>query len=306
MLKKFFFVLFFILFFLILFNIDLFAVDVTFIDQSGTEITTSLPDLADNSFAIVQAGSNIILISTTTDFLQLYFTQTSRIYTNYYGRLYCDIYYYNSSSNIFTFSSNYFRIDGSTPSSFNFSVLYCSTDFYVLCEQDENGIFNDGELLGYDSNVSLDITYQEFDGFYRLYTNYFTFDGIQSFFTAYIWIGDGTYIPLEECDPISGSGWESFDNYESNPDDDSKYRWYYDVTIFKQYKICFENSLSGTYMYFDIDLSKSYFLNLHLSTTEHTTEPIYVLSNRYYFEGDYDISQDFLQNYSIEIAYRFR
>ncbi len=46
-------------------------------------------------------------------------------------------------------------------------------------------------------------------------------------------------------------------------------------------------------------------LNLHLSTTENTTEPIYVLSNKYYYNGEYNASDDFLNNYDIDVSYGY-
>lgn len=44
-------------------------------------------------------------------------------------------------------------------------------------------------------------------------------------------------------------------------------------------------------------------LNLHLSTEEQTTEPIYILSNKYYYQGEYNAADDWLLNYDIDIAY---
>lgn len=305
MLKKFVFILFFILFFLILFNLDLFAVDITFTDKDFNELSVSLPeDISSKNFIICQSTSTVVLITTDKESLQLYFGNNS--YTNYNTyRLYVDIYYFDYDTNSFVYQKNEFFIRKSVLSSDGFSCLYCSENFLVYCQHDDYGFFSDNELIGYNSFYNLSVNYEVIENGYRIYTNYFNYNGIQPYWTAYIWTLDSTYIPLEDCNPIAGSGWESFDYYESTEDNIS-FRWYYDVSFSKEYVICFNNSLTNSYKYFTLDIKDNFLLNLHLSTTEQTTEPIYVLSNRYYFEGDYDISQDFLQNYSIEIAYRFR
>lgn len=308
--KKVLFIILFFILFILLFQLDVFAAEISFEDNSGTEITTSLPeDLSstDNYF-IAQAKSSVFLISTDKYNVGLYFS-TFDVYTNYNeARLYTNQWLYNYDTNSFGTKNNnfYFGGGGRHPSS-DFSILYCSTDFYVYCEHDDDGLFSDNEILGYDSNYSLNITSEYTDNSYRLYTNYFSPNGIQPYWTAYIWtLSEEEYKPLEECSPIEGSGWVSFDNYETKVENDINYvRYYYDVTDIKEYTVCFTNSLTNKYHYFTVDPESSTALNLHLSTTEKTTDPIYVLSNRYYYEGNYDIDNDFLQDFEISVSYGY-
>ena len=61
--------------------------------------------------------------------------------------------------------------------------------------------------------------------------------------------------------------------------------------------------MTDKYHYIDITIEDENSLNLYLSNTEQTTELVYVLSNCYYYEGDYNSNEDFLKNYDIEISY---
>ena len=92
--------------------------------------------------------------------------------------------------------------------------------------------------------------------------------------------------------------------------DETFYVYYYDIYENGTYTINIVDSEKDEEYTFTInctEIDEDFgSLNLYLSTEEQTTEPIYVLSNRYYYEGEYDSSQDFLKNYNIEIAYRFR
>lgn len=308
--KKVLFIILFFILFILLFQLDVFAAEISFEDNSGTEIITSLPeDLSstDNYF-IAQAKSSVFLISTDKYNVGLYFG-TFDVYTNYnQERLYTNQWLYNYDTNSFgTKNSNFYFGGGGRHPSSDFSILYCSTDFYVYCEHDDDGLFSDNEILGYDSNYSLNITSEYTDNSYRLYTNYFSPNGIQPYWTAYIWtLSEEEYIPLEDCNLIEGSGWVSFDNYETKVENDINYvRYYYDISDIKEYTVCFFNSLTNKYHYFTVDIEDSNILNLHLSTTEQTTDPIYVLSNRYYYEGEYDSSKDFLNNYDIDVSYGY-
>lgn len=310
MLKKVLFIILFIILFILLFQLDTFATDISFEDMSGNKITTALPEdlpFTDNYF-IGQFDNIISLISTENENLGFYFKKYD--ISPYYNheKVYINEWCYSYETNSFEFYSRrrYFG-SGVEPSSSHFSILYCSPDFYIFCEHDDYGFFSDNEILAYNSNYSLDITSEQLDNSYRLFTNYFSPNGIQPYWTAYIWtLSEEEYKPLEECDPIEGSGWSAFINYENKTENDIIYtRWYYDVLEAKDYNICFFNSLTEKYHYFTVNVENSNNLNLHLSTTEKTTDPIYVLSNRYYYEGEYDASKDFLNNFDIDVSYGY-
>lgn len=310
MLKKCLFILLFFILFVLLFQLDVFATDITFEDSYGNKITTSLPeDLpSTHNFIIIRTKTFTSLISTDKNNLGFYF-DTFDIFTNFNNeRTYVKEWNYNYDTNSFIWNNDryYFGGGGRHPSS-DFDIYYCSSDFYVYCQHDIDGLFADNEVLAYDSNYTLDITSEYLGTSYRLYTNYFSEKGIQPYWTAYIWtLSEEEYKPLEECSPIEGSGWVSFDNYETKVENDINYvRYYYDVTDIKEYTVCFFNSLTNKYHYFTVDPESSTALNLHLSTTEKTTDPIYVLSNRYYYEGNYDASKDFLNNYDIDVSYGY-
>lgn len=88
--------------------------------------------------------------------------------------------------------------------------------------------------------------------------------------------------------------------------------YFYKVTVLENgyYYFKFVNSALDFEQYVsvkvtNINSSLSSNLNLHLSTTEKTTEPIYVLSNKYLYNGEYDASKDFLNNYDIDVSYGY-
>lgn len=310
MLKKVLFIILFFILFILLFQLDVFATDITFEDSYGNKITTSLPeDLpSTHNFIIIRTKTITSLISTDKNNLGFYF-DTFDIFTNFDNeRTYVKEWNYNYDTNSFIWNNDRYYIGGGGrhPSS-DFDIYYCSSDFYVYCQHDIDGLFADNEVLAYDSNYNLDITSEYLGTSYRLYTNYFSEKGIQPYWTAYIWtLSEEEYIPLEECDPIEGSGWLSFDNYETKVENGINYvRYYYDVTDIKEYTVCFFNSLTNKYHYFTVNPEDTTALNLHLSTTEQTTDPIFVLSNRYYYEGEYDASKDFLNNYDIDVSYGY-
>ena len=63
--------------------------------------------------------------------------------------------------------------------------------------------------------------------------------------------------------------------------------------------------MTDKYHYIDIIIKNENNLEFTLSTTDNTTEPIYIWSNKYYYEGDYDASKDFLMNYDVDISYGY-
>lgn len=98
-------------------------------------------------------------------------------------------------------------------------------------------------------------------------------------------------------------------NYEYADIDNSTFLYYYNVYKNGTYTIkIIDSEVNETYT-FTInctEIDENYgALGLHLSTTEQTTEPIFVLSNRYYYEGEYDASDDFLNNYDLDVSYGY-
>lgn len=102
--------------------------------------------------------------------------------------------------------------------------------------------------------------------------------------------------------------WLAMHTRTLNDNDSEYYGFYYDIKY------------NGAYYFKCIDTvtndTKSLSLNItnlkdkidiefYLSNTDNTTEPIYILSNKYYYTGDYDASDDFLNNYDIDIAYGY-
>lgn len=99
--------------------------------------------------------------------------------------------------------------------------------------------------------------------------------------------------------------WLSMNIRTLNDNDSVYYGFYYDILY------------NGAYYFKCIDTvtndTKSLSLNItnlkdkidiefYLSNTDNTTEPIYILSNKYYYTGDYNPSDNFLTEYSVEIS----
>ena len=99
--------------------------------------------------------------------------------------------------------------------------------------------------------------------------------------------------------------WLSMNIRTLNDNDSVYYGFYYDILY------------NGVYYFKCIDTvtndTKSLSLNItnlkdkidiefYLSNTDNTTEPIYILSNKYYYTGDYNPSDNFLTEYSVEIS----
>ena len=86
--------------------------------------------------------------------------------------------------------------------------------------------------------------------------------------------------------------------------------YYFTIDVFDNATYYFEfksNKLNTSY-YLSVelkDLISDIDLSLYLSTTENTTEPIYVLSNKYYYDAEYNASDDFLNNYDIDVSYGY-
>lgn len=99
--------------------------------------------------------------------------------------------------------------------------------------------------------------------------------------------------------------WLSMNIRTLNDNDSVYYGFYYDILY------------NGVYYFKCIDTvtndTKSLSLNItnlkdkidiefYLSNTDNTTESIYILSNKYYYTGDYEPSDNFLTEYSVEIS----
>lgn len=99
--------------------------------------------------------------------------------------------------------------------------------------------------------------------------------------------------------------WLAMHTRTLNDNDSEYYGFYYDIKY------------NGAYYFKCIDTitndTKSLSLNItnlkdkidiefYLSNTDNTTEPIYILSNKYYYTGDYNPSDNFLTEYSVEIS----
>lgn len=156
-------------------------------------------------------------------------------------------------------------------------------------------IYNEDGSIFFNGSFRFDLNFIEEQNLYQLVSsNSISYDRF-SYITATITDFNNNTFNLN---------WEYFDV------DETQFVYYYDIYENGTYTINIVDSEKDEEYTFTInctEIDEDFgSLNLHLSTEEQTTEPLYVLSNRYYFDGDYDISQDFLQNYSIEIAYRLR
>lgn len=296
MLKKFFFTLVFFIFiiFLINFNDCLASFDI----YDNGEVV-SLPDLPIDE-RISEDMYNILpyFISYNTYYSSYVFyiprylvdggivtfskSYKSRIYYKVPGQeIFGQFYAYRVSNNKWEFISG-------IESYLNFiedTILYSSQNIYS----------DDGASIFFNASFGFDLNFNETFNLYQVVSkspiDYDRFDYITATITDF---NNNTY-NLE---------WEFSDL------DETFYVYYYDIYENGTYTINIVDSEKDEEYTFTInctEIDEDFgSLNLYLSTEEQTTEPIYVLSNRYYYEGEYDSSQDFLKNYNIEIAYRFR
>lgn len=98
-------------------------------------------------------------------------------------------------------------------------------------------------------------------------------------------------------------------NFEYADPENSTFMFYFDIDENGHYYVKVYDSEYEKEYNFEFDcteIDENYGkLGLHLSTTEPTTEPIYILSNIYYYTGDYDPKNDFLNNYDLDVSYGY-
>lgn len=294
MIKKFFYVLLFLLFIIIFFN---FNISKASIDVVYNDDIVSLPDIPVDDYITIDMTDNPYILRfdkywncfsfwLCTDFSDnSYFYLTNNQYIGFNNSFGTQgtflVYRLIDNKWQYIESGPFSNIDGDWN-----SVLYSSFDIYTDVNK-TNIIFN--------ASFRFDVNFIEEENFYQITSTNLIRSSRLEFLEATI---------------INESGDSFFLNYEYATLDNSYYIYYYDIYENGTYIINIIDSEKDEEYTFTInctEIDEDFgSLNLHLSTEEQTTEPIYVLSNRYYYEGDYDISQDFLQNYSIEIAYRLR
>lgn len=162
------------------------------------------------------------------------------------------------------------------------TILYCSHDVF----------YEDGTLFfsKYPYDFSFDLNFYEDDNFYQVVSRVFISSDRLSNLTATI---------TDENNNTFNMNWEYADF------DNSSFAYFYNIYENGTYTIkLIDNNETYTFKINCTEIDEDYGeLGLHLSTTEQTTNPVYVLSNRYYYEGDYNIEDDYLTNFDIEIAY---
>lgn len=158
------------------------------------------------------------------------------------------------------------------------SIVYSTEDIY----------YND--KLIFEASFRADMNYIEEDNIYQACTNFFDmseFDNLACYISS------------------DNSTWDNM-LYEEDTIN-NQFLFYYNITKNDTYyiKLVYLDTLEEIVVTVTADKieEQDISLNLHLSTTEQTTEPIYILSNKYYYEGTYDATEDFLNNYDIDIAY---
>lgn len=164
------------------------------------------------------------------------------------------------------------------------SIVFCNVDIYQY----------DGREVFFNSTFGFRLNFIEEENFYQVTStnsiSYDRFDSIEAYITNEA--GDSYFL-----------NWEYSDVYEEF------YIYYFDIYKNGTYIITVKDKEKDEEYEFTIKCTEidedAFSLNLHLSTTEKTTEPIYVLSNRYYYEGEYDPLDDFLTNYDIDVSYGY-
>lgn len=293
--KKLLFILFFIIF--IIFFINITESNASFeVNYNGEVI--SLPDLpiderisedmytylpyfvayspSNHTYALYIPRSYIEgAVLTFTDSSPLYYKIPSSSTTGtLYGYLYRNgIWEYNSGVELYVRLGTGFS-----------DILFSNKNIYKA----------DGTSIYFNASFSFNLNFYEDDNFYQVVSSssYFT-DRMESLTAT-----------------ITDSSNNTFNlNYEYSNPDETLFMYYYNIYKNGTYTIkIIDSEFNKTYT-FTInctEIDEDYgALELHLSTTEQTTEPIYVLSNRYYYTGVYDASKDFLNNYDIDVSYGY-
>lgn len=282
MLKKIFFILLFILFFLILFNINIFAFDFVGMDGSVYQNFVIPENIGDN-FSIFRSNMGLYLLafpgSDCFGSEDLLFRKSSNKFGYSVGELdnWGSISYYASTDGI-----NWDFFYENHPDIPNASLLYSSD----IC-------YNMDWSVYYDKSFSFELIFFEEYNMYQI-ISYFPIDyDLIDRFTATISDGSDSF----------------FLNWEFSDAENLTYSYYYDIYENGSYIVTINDSetdIDYTFTFNCTEIDESHnSLNLHLSTTEQTTEPIYVLSNRYYYEGEYNSADDFLNNYDLDVSYGY-
>lgn len=177
---------------------------------------------------------------------------------------------------------------------FNISGEYLDNNINRYYFSTDNIYQNDGSEVFFNATFGFRLNFIEEENFYQVVSvngiDYDRFDSIEAYITNEA--GDSYFL-----------NWEYSDVYEEF------YIYYFDIYKNGTYTITVKDKEKDEEYEFTIKCTEideeAFSLNLHLSTTEKTTEPIYVLSNRYYYEGEYDASDDFLNNYDIDVSYGY-
>ena len=190
--------------------------------------------------------------------------------------------------------SHFYFLDGRQP-----TIFYSN---YQIIDNADGSVF-------YSGNNSLYITHEDSsnsDNPIRLCTNWFDIDvGVDGFYSCYIWIGDGEYESLDLNVSLEEQDWVSMNVESSTVDGNILIRFYYDVGSYGTYYFCFENSEFASLQYLAYTCEDNF--SFYLSNTESTSEPIYLYSTAYYYDGDIEdymenSDNDFTLNYDVYIA----
>lgn len=195
-------------------------------------------------------------------------------------------YFYYDAQDVHCFDSLFtlYRCYDNNPSSW----VFISSNEYRIRFGSDNYVSGNDELV-FSTSVIYDQLHKEdiyFTGSSRFYINFNFYDNYGTFTTSYFssdvldW---NVYIAYENADNFK------LMNYASLTTEDNITFYYFTYDVYKNgtYYFLFENEKLGFTQYITYVVDQFYndiALNLHLSTTEKTTEPIYILSNRYYFE----------------------
>ena len=298
MLKKIFIILFFI-FFIISFN-NIVKAEFVFISNVDGQMY-SLPDLpfnVDDYYFYIISGYKYdghfrgVAIPRSDDSVIYYDNNNNTLYF-YVDSL--EGYIFNcgssgSSWNVVSFTNNSpmtaVSFDIETGNNYR-HVLYCNTPIKDLTG-DTVYAYNDLfylECSTYEPTASLDI-----------YTNYFSIDDIYNY---NVYISKGNINNFKEMDYAT-----------LHTDDSDFYRFVaYDITENDTYYFKFVDNTNNQVQYLTLIVTNIFsgtdLLNLHLSTTEPTTDPIYVLSNKYYYNEPYNAEDDFLTNFDLDVSYGY-
>lgn len=176
--------------------------------------------------------------------------------------------------------------DGSTGENFR-HVIYCNTSI-----KDLNGDI----VFSYNTTYFLQASTYEPTNSLDIYTNYFSMSDLNNYNVYY---SKGNLDNFIACDHAT-----------LHTDNNDFFRFVaYDITENDTYFFKFVDNKNNEIQYLSLTITNISsgldLLNLHLSTTEPTTEPIYVLSNKYYYNEPYNAADDFLTNFDLDVSYGY-